>query len=173
MANDPPGRGLGGRDRNVEFVKTVKIPKRDLDPFFGERQQAEQLAKRHADLPRRPNVQRYEVESSDHGDHYAVEIRGIRGAGPRGIPDHVSGRGSEIGRRQRQNAPVFDDVFLGLGDPFPADIANELSAHLTHNELRKQARRYGVHLSSNAPKHRNVQEFIDQAPRAARELIGR
>lgn len=164
------------------FEKTVKVDKRELDPF-GQREQALQAAKAKAHVPRRPNAERLEFDARDRGDHYEITVREVQGVGP---------RASRRGQQQRsENAPKRDEVpglglglnaegdffaetgeFLSIDGPQNFDIQSHLESQLSETDVRRLGQRHGIPFHHYDSKSEKIRQLIKERPDVARRAAG-
>lgn len=188
-----PGRdgSCMARKKNGRTLHKVRVKKRHVDPVDAKRQ-AEDLARRHADVPMGANTRELEFEARDNGDHYEVSIRESpsRGSGP---PSGRPGRGSGglgygggvglgVGGGHDRSPGMPDhaegDEFvpaLSLSGPSQArttDLVGRLQKDNSIAELRRLSKRYGVSLKSTDSKRRIAEKLATQAPAGARREAG-
>lgn len=165
--------------RDVAFERTVRISKRDLDPYFGQEEQALDIAARRAEIPRDPDVVDVELEARDKGSHVEVRLRGIRGPGPRASGRGRGPPGGPPGRGGRGPPRDLDLPFggfeldagglLDFGGPRPPDVVDELE-RLPKAELMREARAAGIRARGS---RRDIARAIArEAPGLARDLAG-
>lgn len=176
-----------------QFETSVRVPKRALDPF-GQRAQAERLAKSEARLPRnRGRVNTVEYETTDRGDHYEVTIKGYSGgSGPRDTRDGNGAPGVELpgaaaDRASEARGAGGDPGFsMGMGRSTGTeegswltpsgpdagmDVRGAIESSYSIAELRQIASRLDVSYPQTASKRRIAQRIVEQEPRAAHGLV--
>jgi len=179
-------------DKKIGLDKEeYKVSKKGLDPFGAERQ-ALDLIRMERSAPMGPNTAGLDYGIEDRGDYYKVTVESEElTAGPRGIAKARGMVGSgKQGKGQGETDPrglnVAEDAILsadkpqsqssgmdGEGETGSFDLQSRLNSLYTVPELRREARRAGVYVSTTMRKDEIIEQMARRAPLRARRLAGR